>query len=206
VELAVLYRDREVAHHAEFGIAPIGGVCLRLVADISGLERVRGLEFRVLPAGPDMHGVVRVLVEIPERRVVDVAAAKIAEVVDAEDLLHVLGGRVVVVDLLVDGLAALVLGRVAQRVPQRVRRHQRIDHRLAVSVHWVGEDLGVTDLLDHMAKELMLRCEIPARLNQRLEPLDLIRRRLRVERREHRFRALSELIESGIWIPLTVGL
>src|SRR5260370_42581841 len=51
------------------------------------------IEFRVHAAGPDVHRVMRVLVEEAEGGVVDAAAAKIAEVVEAENLRHVAGGR-----------------------------------------------------------------------------------------------------------------
>ena len=54
-------------------------------------------------AGPDVHGVVRILIEEAERVVVEAAAAEIAEGAQAQDLLDVVGGRVVIMDLLVDG-------------------------------------------------------------------------------------------------------
>ena len=99
VEFAVLDRGGEVA--------PLGQRLpwrrrrihwRRPVAGIGRQERVRRDEFRILPAGPDMHRVVRILVKEPERGVVDVAAAEIPEVVEAQDLIDVLGGRIVIVD------------------------------------------------------------------------------------------------------------
>ena len=127
MEFAVLDGGGKVATRREL-LAVVGrgggGRHRWRAADISRQEVRRGIGvFRVLPARPDVHRVVRILVEIAERGIVDVAAAEIPEVVEAQDLLHVLRSRVMIMDLLVDGLSVFVFGRVAQRIPQRIRHH-----------------------------------------------------------------------------------
>src|SRR6267378_159206 len=110
MELSVLDGGGEVASFGERLARRRQRVCRRrFVANIGGQKRT-GAELWVLPAGPDMHRVVRVLVEKPERGVVDIASAEISEVVEAQDLINVLSGRIMIMDALVDGLPALVFG------------------------------------------------------------------------------------------------
>ncbi len=157
-----------------------------LLAGVNGRLCLRRHGIGIFPAGPDVHRVVRVLVDEPERGVVDIAAAEIAEIIEAEDLLDVLGRGVVVLDVLVDGLVVGILGRIAQRIPQRVRGQQRPDERLPVGVVRSRGQVLVADLGDHVAEELVLRDEVHARLGHRAERLGLRRRRLGIELAEQR--------------------
>ena len=67
-----------------------------------------------------MQGVMRVLVQKSKSRIIDATAAKVAEIVQAQYLSYIIGGRIVIVNLLVDGLTRFVFGGVAQWIPQRV--------------------------------------------------------------------------------------
>src|SRR5271170_209546 len=82
-------------------------------------------------ARPDVHGVVRILVEEPERIVVGTAAAEIPERAQAHNLCHVIRCRGVIVNLLVDGGSA-ELSRIPQWIPQRIGCQQRIQKTVAM--------------------------------------------------------------------------
>jgi hypothetical protein len=72
-------------------------------------------------------------------------------------------------DALVNRLSTLVFGGVAQRIPQRIRQQQRIDHRLSVRIVGVGCYFSVADIIDYMAEEGVLRNEIFSWLYPRRE-------------------------------------
>src|SRR5437868_2083194 len=72
-------------------------------ADITLQGRFVRARISILAARPDVHRVVRILIEKTEGRVVEATTAEVAERLQGEDLLHVLCGRVVVVYRLVDG-------------------------------------------------------------------------------------------------------
>jgi hypothetical protein len=95
-----------------------------------------------------MHRVVGVLVEKTERGIINIPATKISEILEAQDLVDVFGGRVMIMDALVDALPALVFSRVTQRVSQRIRHQQCIDNCLTVGVIGIGCYFGVADRID----------------------------------------------------------
>src|SRR5262245_20083270 len=57
----------------------------------------------VLASGPDVDGVVRILIQEPKRVIVEAAATEISEGSQAQNLFDIIGGWVVIMDLLVDG-------------------------------------------------------------------------------------------------------
>ena len=128
-----------------------------------------------------MHRVVRVLVEEAEGGVIDAAAAEIAKIVQAQDLSHVVAGRVMIVDDGVDRAAPGIFRRIAQRVPQRVGRKQRIDHALTVLIGRRRGHVGIANRADHVAEEIVLRDEVGRILCQLAKGVRLFSRRLGVE-------------------------
>ncbi len=100
---------------------------------------------------PEVHGVMRVLVEKAEGVVVEAAAAEVAEGTEREDLLDVLRRRIVVVHGLLDSSAAGVLRRVAEGIEKRVRREEGVDEAVAVQTL---RELGVLGELGDVREEV----------------------------------------------------
>src|SRR6185437_2766852 len=138
----------------------------------------------ILTTSPDVHGVMRVLIQETKRRVIDATTTEVTEIIEREDFVDILGGRIVIMDHLIDGASILVFGRIAQRIPERIGIQQGIDQALAVGVVCLGGDVSVTDGVIHILKEASLRYKILPLLRQVAKFLLLFRRWGRVEMRQ----------------------
>ena len=93
---------------------------------LNSLSRLVRRIIRVLTASPNVHCVVRVLIEKAEGVVVKTATAEVAKGAQRENLVHVLRRWVVIVknrgvDFLLHLRSRLVIFRgVAQRIPQGI--------------------------------------------------------------------------------------
>jgi len=89
----VVPRVEAPARHLDAAIAVALEVCLEVLRLL--------LVVRVHAAGPQVHRVVRVLVQKTEGIVVQAAAAEVAKAAQAQDLLDVLRLRIVVMEIFV---------------------------------------------------------------------------------------------------------